>query len=46
MTTERETTHTPPPSEASSHCKESEVDIELQDDEEGWDTDLEEDSKS
>jgi hypothetical protein len=46
MTTEPEITPTPPPSEVSSQCKESELELELPEDDDGWDTDLEEDSKS
>ncbi|CAG2246195.1 unnamed protein product [Mytilus edulis] len=42
MTTEPEVTQTPPPSEASSQCKESDIDTDVHDEDEDWDTDLEE----
>ncbi|XP_076097530.1 uncharacterized protein LOC143067838 isoform X1 [Mytilus galloprovincialis] len=42
MTTEPEVTQTPPPSEASSQCKELDIDTDVHDEDEDWDTDLEE----
>lgn len=47
MTSEREVTQTPPPSEVSTRGRESvsDVDIDIPDEDEGFDTDLEEDSK-